>query len=68
MQNTMGCQVPVETVEMYSMGNLPESETIAFEGHFFSCRQCVDLLVESDEWIELIKVAAPSTTETPERH
>ena len=47
-----------ESLEMYSMGSLPDSKTGPLEEHLLVCQLCRERLVATDEFVAAMRAAA----------
>jgi anti-sigma factor RsiW len=56
-----------ETLEMYSMGRLSETETEHVEEHLLICSVCQDRLTETDQFVQAIRSAARELEKEPVR-
>ena len=54
-----------DTLEMYSMGRLSETETEHVEEHLLICTVCQDRLTETDQFVHAIRSAARELEKEP---
>lgn len=66
MSKTQLPHIAEDALELYVMGRLSEPETEAVEEHLLICHQCQDLLEETDEFVNAIRVAARELENEPE--
>ena len=48
-----------ETLERYALGRLGEEEAAPVEEHLLICHSCQDRLAAADEYIRIVRAAAP---------
>src|SRR4051794_10756012 len=66
MSKTQLPHIPEDTLELYSMGRLSESEIEGVEEHLLVCSACQDSLQETDEFVKTLHAALPELQKEPE--
>lgn len=66
MSKTQLPHIAEDALELYVMGRLSEPETETVEEHLLVCHQCQDLLEETEEFVNAIRVAARELEKEPE--
>jgi hypothetical protein len=56
-----------ETLELYSMGRLSELETEKIEEHLLLCTACQDLLVKTEEFVHVARIATKELAAMPQK-
>ena len=59
------CEWSDDTIERYSMRNLPDDEAAAFEEHLLVCEECQSRLKEAETFAESMRLAALQLCQTP---
>ena len=66
MSKTHLPHIPEDTLELYSMGRLSESEIEVVEEHLLVCNACQDSLQETEDFVRAFRAAVPELEIEPE--
>ena len=66
MSKTHLPHIPEDTLELYTMGRLSESEIEEVEEHLLVCSACQDSLQETDDFVRAFRAAVPELEIEPE--
>jgi len=58
--------LPDETLELYSMGRLSETETEKVEEHLLFCTSCQDLLTQTEDFMRVARIATGELAAEPQ--